>query len=73
MWASLSLLADNDAYKQVTKLMGVRFELTAVSDDETLARKSIDEGILEIKRIEKLISSWDPNSETSAINRNAGI
>ncbi len=69
---SISLLA-KDAYKQVTKLMGVRYEITAVSDDEQLARKSIDEAILEIKRIEDLISSWDEKSETSAVNRNAGI
>ncbi|NRA12031.1 MAG: FAD:protein FMN transferase, partial [Crocinitomicaceae bacterium] len=27
----------------------------------------------EVVRIESLISSWDPNSETSAINNNAGI
>lgn len=70
---SVSLRAEKDAYKQVTKLMGVRFELTAVSDNEELARKSINDAIKEIKRIEALISSWDPNSETSLINRNAGI
>ena len=73
MLLSVSLKAEKGAYKQVTKLMGVRFELTAVSDNEELARKSIDEAIKEIKRIEDLISSWDPNSETSEINRNAGI
>jgi thiamine biosynthesis lipoprotein len=70
---SVSLKAEKAAYKQVTKLMGVRFELTAVSDNEKLARESIDEAIKEIKRIEDLISSWDPNSETSEINRNAGL
>ena len=61
------------AYKQITKLMGVRFEITAVSDNEKLARKSIAAALEEIIRIEKLISSWDPNSETSEVNRNAGI
>jgi len=70
---SSSLFAENNAYKQVTKLMGVRYEITAVSEDELLARQSIEEAILEIKRIEDLISSWDQHSETSAINRNAGI
>ena len=73
MLLSVSLKAEKAAYKQVTKLMGVRFELTAVSDNEKLARESIDEAIKEIKRIEDLISSWDPNSETSEINRNAGL
>jgi len=61
------------AYKQITKLMGVRFEISAVSDNEKLARKSIAAALEEIIRIEKLISSWDPNSETSEVNRNAGI
>mgnify|MGYP003384244825 FL=1 len=70
---SVSLKAEKAAYKQVTKLMGVRFELTAVSDNEKLARESIDEAIKEIKRIEDLISSWNQNSETSEINRNAGL
>ncbi len=61
------------AYKQTLKLMGTRFEITAVSDDEELAMNSIDSAIFEIKRIEKLISSWDNNSQTTAINNNAGI
>jgi len=53
--------------------MGTRFELIAVSSDDTLAWEAINAGIAEIQRIEDLISSWDPNSQTSAINRNAGI
>jgi len=73
LFLSVSLQAEKYAYKQVTKLMGVRFEITAVSDNEALARKSINEAILEIKRIENLISSWDQNSETSEINRNAVV
>lgn len=73
LYVNPSIDSDRSAYKHITKLMGVRFEITAVSDDEELARKSIDTAIDEITRIEKLISSWDPNSETSDINRNAGI
>lgn len=61
------------AYKQILKLMGTRFEITAVSDNEDLAINSIDSAISEIKRIEKLISSWDSNSQTALINNNAGI
>jgi len=60
-------------YKQQVKLMGSRFEITAVSEDEERALKSIEAAIVEIKRIEALISSWDPDSETSEINRMAGI
>ena len=61
------------AYKQVLKLMGTRFEITAVSTNETLAKNSIDSAIAEIQRIENLISSWKPTSQTSLINANAGI
>lgn len=53
--------------------MGSRFDITVVATDSVLANKYIDESIAEITRIEKLISSWDPNSQTSKINRNAGI
>jgi len=60
-------------YSKVLLLMGSRFEIIAVDDDSALANKSIEIAIFEIKRIEKLISSWDPASQTSLINVNAGI
>jgi thiamine biosynthesis lipoprotein len=59
--------------KKSTTLMGGRFDITVVSVDEELGYINIQEAVGEIKRIEKLISSWDVDSETSAINRNAGI
>lgn len=58
---------------QVLKLMGTRFEITVVAQNEEIGYININEAISEIKRIEKLISSWDEGSETSKINRNAGI
>ncbi len=61
------------SYKRIIKLMGSRFEITAISKNRDLAEKSINEAINEIDRIEKLISSWDPNSQTSEVNHNAGI
>ena len=63
----------NKSHKEVLLLMGSRFELTAVSENETLAKDAIHQGITEIKRIERLISSWDSNSQTSNVIRNAGI
>tara|TARA_B110000285_G_C15044991_1_gene573815 strand:+ start:68 stop:1018 length:951 start_codon:yes stop_codon:yes gene_type:complete len=60
-------------YKRTLKLMGSRFDITVVANDSIQANKYIDTAILEISRIEKLISSWDDNSQTSEINRNAGI
>ncbi len=60
-------------YKHTLKLMGSRFEITIVAEDSLDANKNIDLAIAEITRIEKLISSWDANSQTSLINENAGI
>lgn len=60
-------------YKRTLKLMGSRFDITVVANDSIEANKHIDTAVAEITRIEKLISSWDVNSQTSAINRNAGI
>ncbi|GAA4438530.1 FAD:protein FMN transferase [Pontibacter saemangeumensis] len=61
------------AYKKVLLLMGTRFELAAVSRDEQKAWEAIEAGINETMRIEALISEWQPTSQTSEINRNAGI
>ncbi|MDX5417702.1 MAG: FAD:protein FMN transferase, partial [Hymenobacteraceae bacterium] len=40
--------------KKVLLLMGTRFELVAVSENEELANKAIEAGIKEIQRIEAL-------------------
>tara|TARA_R110000765_G_scaffold90429_2_gene172119 strand:- start:1444 stop:2340 length:897 start_codon:yes stop_codon:yes gene_type:complete len=53
--------------------MGSRFDITVVAKDPVEANIYIDLAINEITRIEQLISSWDPKSQTSEINRNAGI
>lgn len=53
--------------------MGSDFEITIVDKNESNANFLLDLAINEISRIEKLISSWDKNSQTSLINLNAGI
>lgn len=53
--------------------MGSRFEITVVARNQAQADYQIDQAVAEIRRIESLISSWDPRSETSEINRQAGI
>ncbi|WP_232625269.1 FAD:protein FMN transferase [Pareuzebyella sediminis] len=55
------------------KLMGTRFDITVVAQNEDIGYINIDEATAEIQRIENLISAWNPDSETSEINRNAGI
>lgn len=61
------------SFKKSLLLMGSNFDITVVAKDSVQANKHIKLAINEITRIEKLISSWDPNSQTSLINKNAGI
>ncbi len=60
-------------YKRTLLLMGSRFDITVVAKDSAKANEYIDMAVSEITRIEKLISSWDANSQTSVINKNAGV
>lgn len=67
------LLSAQEKYTRTLKLMGSRFDITVVAKDEVQANDYIDLALSEISRIEKEISSWDPESETSKIIANAGI
>ena len=60
-------------FKRVLKLMGNRFEISVVADDEAWANERIDEAIEEIRRIEKLLTTFSDDSQTNLINANAGI
>lgn len=70
---SVSIGSAQQLYKRTLKMMGSRFDITVVAADSISANGYIDTAIGEIDRIEKLISSWDPKSQTSKINQNAGI
>ena len=59
--------------KKILKLMGNRFEITVVGDDPLWTDKRIDDAVEEIKRIEKLFTTFDESSQTNLINRNAGV
>jgi thiamine biosynthesis lipoprotein len=60
-------------FKRPQKLMGNTFEITVVSDDGNSANQHIDAAINEIRRIEKLLTTFNEESQTNLINRNAGI
>jgi len=60
-------------FKRPQKLMGNAFEITVVSDDENSANLHIDAAIDEIRRIEKLLTTFSDESQTNLINQNAGI
>lgn len=68
----LCLLAQAESYHRTEKLMGCRFDLTVVAQDAASAANYFKLAIKEIQRIERLISSWDPTSQTSSINQAAG-
>jgi thiamine biosynthesis lipoprotein len=60
-------------FKREMKLMGNRFEITVVGHTPEWANEMIDEGVREIQRIEKLLTTFNDDSETNLINKDAGI
>ncbi len=60
-------------FSRVQKLMGNRFELSVVADNEHWANERIDSAIAEISRIEQLLTTFKSDSQTNQINENAGI
>lgn len=70
---SIAFAKAQETHKRTLKLMGSRFDITVIANSEVQANIYINLAVEEIQRIERLISSWDPNSQTSAINKNAGI
>lgn len=58
---------------EIILLMGSRFEITPFATTDILVEASIDSAVAEIRRIESVISEWQPNSEISLVNKNAGI
>jgi thiamine biosynthesis lipoprotein len=66
-------MSPRTVFRQEMKLMGNRFEISAVAADEAWAMERIDAAVEEIRRIEILLTTYDEGSETNRINRNAGI
>lgn len=60
-------------YKKNLKLMGNRFEISILANDENFANETIDLAVAEISRIEKLLTTFSNDSITFQINENAGI
>jgi len=53
--------------------MGNNFTITVVAENEHIGNKSINLAIEEIRRIEKLLTTYKEDSQTNLINENAGI
>lgn len=61
------------SFKVTERLMGNTFEITVVADDETWANEKLYLAVEEIKRIEKLLTTFNESSQTNQINKQAGI
>ncbi|GAB3913030.1 FAD:protein FMN transferase [Mucilaginibacter boryungensis] len=68
-----NVLNKTAVYKRAMRLMGNRFEISVVADDAGWANARIDDAVGEIQRIEKLLTTFSEDSQTNAINRNAGL
>jgi thiamine biosynthesis lipoprotein len=55
------------------RLMGNQFEITVVSSSEDLADYYIGQAVTEISRIEQLLTTFNDQSQTAAINKYAGV
>lgn len=66
-------MAPKTTFSKSLKLMGNGFQISAVGRSEDWAYECIDAAIREIQRIERLLTTFNEDSETNLINRNAGI
>jgi thiamine biosynthesis lipoprotein len=60
-------------YSRREKLMGSAFEFIVAAASDRVGEDALNAGIEEVKRIEALLTEFNEASETSLINRNAGI
>lgn len=73
-FALITLLSEAQSkYTRTLKLMGSRYDITVVANNEQEGYRYIDVAAKEISRIEKLISEWDSTTQVSEIIRFAGI
>lgn len=61
------------AHKRSMRLMGNSFEITVVTNDRIFGDYCIDKAVKEISRIERLLTTFNEESQTASINRNAGV
>src|SRR6187399_3640815 len=66
-------MTTNKFHQRSLKLMGNRFEFTVVAEDAEWAQARIDEGIEEVMRIEKLLTTFSDSSQVNQVNAMAGI
>jgi thiamine biosynthesis lipoprotein len=60
-------------FQRTDLLMGNRFDLGVVAENAAEAKEGLAKAVLEIKRIEGLLTTFNESSQTHLINENAGI
>jgi FAD:protein FMN transferase len=74
LMANNVLLSTGEAlHRRTCKLMGNMFSLTIVAEDVTWAEHCMDLAVAEIRRIESLLTTFRDDSQTNAVNQQAGI
>lgn len=66
-------MAGIQKYSQSLRLMGNSFTITVTASDHRAANEHIEAAVQEIKRIEKLLTTYNDQSQTHQINTQAGI
>jgi thiamine biosynthesis lipoprotein len=62
----------DDAIVEVHFAMGTPVAITARGDERERTRAAMRAAYREIRRLESILTAWDPDSETSRLNRDAG-
>ena len=62
-----------EQFSKSLKLMGNIFTITVVSENAVFAEENFKVAIAEIQRIETILTTYHPESQTNKINDNAGI
>ncbi len=63
----------NKVFSQTLLLMGNRFSISVVAEEESWALLQIEKAIEEVRRIESLLTTFNENSLTNQVNAMAGI
>lgn len=72
MSQEITFMSKGVLHKKILRLMGNRFEISVVDDSQQRAEQFIDMAIDEIRRIEKLLTTFTDDSQTNRVNAAAG-
>ena len=73
LWITNVFSGEPAVFSKSGTVMGTSLSINVVTENEGIAELAFQLAFDEFIRIEKLISSWDSTSQTSLINKNAGI